>query len=417
MGWLDSIFEGMRKQRSEREAQSRAAAEKRNAEIEKWLKAYEALEKGSHLYQSGRFQEALPHWDEAIDCRLEPRERHSPEAFRSACFIQRAMCLHELCFFLDAIDDLSSAVALTPDDSHIYYVRAKSRYGVTDYDGSITDYHEAIRLLEHDPNRASHEKWAQENGYDSAKAMYEEMLEPTIHVAAAHKDRSAILKRLSELVRVYPDLDRMRRKAKGQRRDCPDSHAQAEAAAECLRGWDAYSKAMPLYDEKRWEEALPYLDKAIDCRYDVDNIAPTRRPSALCYSTRAICLHALGCCVDAIDDLNNAIVLAPSDSLAYFWRGMCRGEIKAYDGAIGDFQEAMRRLESDPNKATYEAYARETGCASFENQCLLQLTRIESEVDLYRRWCEEQKTHPEIATGWAGRFAPNLRRRTPPKTS
>jgi tetratricopeptide (TPR) repeat protein len=85
--------------------------------------------------------------------------------------------LQALGFELDAIDDFNEAIAREPEDANLYFMRAMSKGHTGDFDGSISDHQEAVRLSKADTqNNAYLNDYAKETGWPSATTFYEQYL-------------------------------------------------------------------------------------------------------------------------------------------------------------------------------------------------------------------------------------------------
>lgn len=95
-----------------------------------------------------------------------------------------------------------------------------------------------------------------------------------------------------------------------------------------LDGVEALKKGRHFIDSKKYEDALPFLDKAIDC--DVKDA----------YEDRAWCLQSLNYDFEAIEDFNKAILLKHDDCNLYYGRGLSKQKSADFEGAILDLELA-----------------------------------------------------------------------------
>lgn len=94
---------------------------------------------------------------------------------------------------------------------------------------------------------------------------------------------------------------------------------------------EAYNHAAELIKQKRYEDAIPFLDHAIELN-----------PSfAEAYYQRAYAYHELGNLDRALQDYNRTIELAPTAD-AYLQRGAIFGNSRQYQKAIADYDAAIR---------------------------------------------------------------------------
>lgn len=88
-------------------------------------------------------QEAIDHLTEAI--RLEPDNRNA--------YLLRGGAYYNMSQYKQAVEDYSSAIRLEPKDAHTYALRGFSYGNMGQYPPAIADFDEAIRLK---PDRASY---------------------------------------------------------------------------------------------------------------------------------------------------------------------------------------------------------------------------------------------------------------------
>jgi len=130
---------------------------------------------------------ALKYFDEAIEKgRVEPTVFH--HGFdESEVFSFRAFCLDDLGFYFDALEDYNRAIAKEPRKAvaNIYYRRSLLKKSLFDYEGSLADLREAIRLskLENDDNRYWN-NYAKSTCFSSQTAFYELWLPTEAEIAS-----------------------------------------------------------------------------------------------------------------------------------------------------------------------------------------------------------------------------------------
>jgi tetratricopeptide (TPR) repeat protein len=89
-------------------------------------------------------------------------------------FSFRGNCLSELGYNIDALEDYDKSIAKDPQKANPYYMRALIKKSIYDYEGSLADFKEAIRLSKLD--NEDNEYWnsyAKNTGYNSATEKYE----------------------------------------------------------------------------------------------------------------------------------------------------------------------------------------------------------------------------------------------------
>lgn len=111
---------------------------------------------------------ALEFFDQAIEKGYQEAEVYS---FRGSC-------LNNLGYELDALEDYNKAIAKDSERANPYFRRALIKESIYDYEGSMADLKEAIRLSKLDTE--DNDFWndySKRTGYDSAIKKYEIDLE------------------------------------------------------------------------------------------------------------------------------------------------------------------------------------------------------------------------------------------------
>ena len=123
----------------------------------RWLEGSAAYERGEALLQARQNQEALVFLDTAIKFGYDADGQ---------AYVLRGICLQELEFQLDAIEDFDKAIAANPTDSNLYFMRSVSKLAIGDFQGEVADLEEAIRVATlHPAANRSHDDGAKEMGY------------------------------------------------------------------------------------------------------------------------------------------------------------------------------------------------------------------------------------------------------------
>ena len=115
-----------------------------------------------------KIKEALKFFDEAIKNGFDESE----------VFSLRGSCLNDLEYYFDALEDYNKAIAKNPRKgiASNYHMRSIIKDSLFDYDGSMADIKEAIRLSKLD--NEDNEYWnknAKSTGFASQTAFYELM--------------------------------------------------------------------------------------------------------------------------------------------------------------------------------------------------------------------------------------------------
>ena len=92
-------------------------------------------------------------------------------------FSFRGNCLRDINYYLDALDDFNASIDKDPERASFYYERAMTKQFIYDFEGSLLDYKEAIRLSKLDnANTKYWNEYAKQTGYNSASQKYEQDL-------------------------------------------------------------------------------------------------------------------------------------------------------------------------------------------------------------------------------------------------
>jgi len=89
-------------------------------------------------------------------------------------FASRASILSDLNYNIDALNYYNVAIAKNPEKASYFYDRALTKQSIFDYEGSLADFEEAIRLskLDNEDTRYWNE-YAKQTGFKSATQGYE----------------------------------------------------------------------------------------------------------------------------------------------------------------------------------------------------------------------------------------------------
>nr|GMC77226.1 DnaJ homolog subfamily C member 7-like isoform X1 [Ipomoea batatas]GME12728.1 DnaJ homolog subfamily C member 7-like isoform X1 [Ipomoea batatas] len=104
---------------------------------------------GNEAFQSGKFAEALDHYNTAISCSVESLP------FAAICFCNRAAAHQSLGQIIDAIADCSVAMALDENYTKAASRRATLHEMIRDYEHAVTDLQRLISLLENQEQRSN----------------------------------------------------------------------------------------------------------------------------------------------------------------------------------------------------------------------------------------------------------------------
>jgi tetratricopeptide (TPR) repeat protein len=126
-----------------------------------------------------KIKEALKYFDEAIRSGLVEPTIFSYGFNESEVYRLRGDCLNDLGYFFEALEDYNKAIERNPKKGIAcnYYTRSLIKDSLFDYEGSLADLREAIRLskLDNDDN-AYWNNYAKSTGFSSQTAFYESWL-------------------------------------------------------------------------------------------------------------------------------------------------------------------------------------------------------------------------------------------------
>lgn len=121
---------------------------------------------GSPEFRETKKKEAVRYFDQAIANGYDASE----------VFSLRASCLKDLGFYFDALEDYNKAIQKQPSQAiaNNYFMRSMIKDSLFDFEGSVADLKEAIRLskFDNDDNRFWNDH-SKSMGFDSQTAFYE----------------------------------------------------------------------------------------------------------------------------------------------------------------------------------------------------------------------------------------------------
>jgi len=134
-------------------------------------------------------------------------------------FFLRGSCLNDLGFYFDALEDYNKAIQKQPSQgiANNYFMRSIIKDSLFDFEGSVADLKEAIRLskLDNDDNRFWND-YAKSTGFESQTAFYEWSL-PSEEMILFRKRTYADEKIADELKKIK------RRRKKKKKKKTPDN--------------------------------------------------------------------------------------------------------------------------------------------------------------------------------------------------
>ncbi len=97
-------------------------------------------------------------------------------------FSLRGMCLRDLNFDMDALDDFDKCIEKNPTKASFYYDRAITKQYIHDSEGSLVDFEKAIELSKIDnPDTRYWDDYARQTGYSSGTEKYKHDLQLLLH--------------------------------------------------------------------------------------------------------------------------------------------------------------------------------------------------------------------------------------------
>jgi len=190
MNWFTKLFGSKSLSQSERDFLDACAAFTAGKRI--WKDAVSS--KGSRESELNKTKEALKFFDEAIEKELVEPTVFSHGFDESEAFSLRGSCLDDLGFYFEALEDYNRAIEKKPQKAIAgnYFRRSLVKKSLFNFEGSLADLKEAIRLskLDNDDN-AYWNNYAKSTGFSSQTAFYEMSLptEAEISVKRAYPSK------------------------------------------------------------------------------------------------------------------------------------------------------------------------------------------------------------------------------------
>jgi tetratricopeptide (TPR) repeat protein len=189
MNWLANLFRPKTLSQSDRNFSDACGAFTTGKKI--WNEAVLIKGTGWQEAKLNKIQEALKYFDEAIKKGLVEPAVFSHGFDESEVFSLRGSCLNDLGYYFEALEDYDKAIEKKPRKgiASNYHMRSIIKDSLFDFEGSLADLKEAIRLskLDNDDN-AYWDNYAKSTGFSSQTAFYE-MLLPTEAEISSKKAR------------------------------------------------------------------------------------------------------------------------------------------------------------------------------------------------------------------------------------
>jgi tetratricopeptide (TPR) repeat protein len=162
-------------------ANQSSSPEKRSKYSKEYFEGLDAFKVGKELYNASSQDRSL-----SVDRRRQ-KQIAALEFFDQAIergyewadiYLSRGSCLNSLGYELDALEDYNKAIEKDSEKAHPYFIRALIKESIYDYEGSIADIKDAIRLSKHKTEDNKYwNDYSRKTGYGSATEKYEIDLE------------------------------------------------------------------------------------------------------------------------------------------------------------------------------------------------------------------------------------------------
>ena len=257
-------------------------------------------------------------WDVGIQCILKAIQSKSPELKDDYpnTYFQRGVAYYAEDKFHRAIDDFSTVISLTPDDSFAYYVRGMAYRNLLVFEKAIQDFSTAIRLK---PDAAA-EAYTERGVTYHCKGDIEKAIED-YNTAIALDPKFP--KAYTERGKTYRD------KGEGDKA-IADYDKAIELNPELA---EPYTCRGSIYKEQG------EVDKAIEDHSKAIELDPE---FAEAYLNRGQAYDAKNELDRAIADYDKAIQLSPKLVEAYTHRGNAYRATDELDSAIADYTKALK---------------------------------------------------------------------------
>ena len=272
---------------------------------EKHQGAYTEFYIGLTSYKEGKHEEAIKHYDQAID--INPQ---FAEAYNNRGITKDLLGRHE-----EAIADYDQAIRINPQFAEAYYNRGTTKDLLGRHEEAIADYDQAIRInsqyAEAYYNRGNAK--GELGKHEEAIADYDEAIHINPQFAQAYCNKGNV------------------KLALGQHDDAIADYDQA------IRINPQFAKAY--YNRGNAKSMLGRYEEAIADFNETIRISPQ---FAEAYGNRGNANVALGRHEDAIADYDQAIRINPQIADAYYNRGNANVALDWHDDAIADYDQAIR---------------------------------------------------------------------------
>jgi tetratricopeptide (TPR) repeat protein len=278
----------------------------------------ELFKKGTDLFKSQQYDEAIICFDKLIDILMKAKEYNKTvedaKLILAFSYYNRGTAYIHKGEYDNAIEDYNKAIELKPDFAEAYNNRGNTYSDKGEYDNAIEDYNKAIKLKPDFAvaynNRGN--AYYYKGEYDNAIEDFNKAIELKPNYALAYYTRGIVYAIINEYDNAIEDYNK---------------------AIELMPNYAlAYNNRGMAYRNKgEYINAIEDLNKALELKPDF----------AEAYNNRGIVYAIINADDNAIEDLNKAIELKPDFAEAYNTRGMTYYYKGEYDNAIEDYNKAL----------------------------------------------------------------------------
>ena len=322
---------------------------------EKHQTAYTEFYIGLTSYQKSGYEDAIKHYDQAID--INPQ---FAEAYNNRGITKDRLGRHE-----EAIADYDEAIRINPQFAEAYYNRGTTKDVLGRHEKAIADYDEAIRLNTH-LGEAYYNRGNAKNAlgrHEKAIADYDEAIRFNPQYVEAYINRGNAkdaLGRHEKAIADYNEAIRLNPQFVEVYSNRGNTKGKLGRYEEAIADYDEAIRLNP-QDAKAYtnrgnaKNALGRHEKAIA---DYDEAIRLNPQLAEVYYNRGTAKITLGRHKEAIRDFSEAIRLNPQDAEAYTNRGNANKEIGEYENTRADLQRAFELATEQDNPELAQAARR-----------------------------------------------------------
>ncbi len=260
--------------------------------------------KGSALYELGRYDEAIKSYDRALE--IEPKY--------VVAWGRKGNALYKLGRYDEAIKSYDRALEIDPKDADAWNNKGNALYNLGRYKEAIECYD---KVLEIDPKNAV--TWYNKGNalrnlgrYDEAIECYDRALEIDPKVAAVWYNKGFALRNLGKYEEAV---------------ECYDRGLEIDPKVAVV--W--YNKGFALYKLGRYDEAIKCYDRALE-------LDPKFAPA---WSNKGDALNNLGRYDEAIECYDRALEIDPKNAVAWNNKGAALYTLGRYDEALKAVDKAL----------------------------------------------------------------------------